>query len=87
MEIRPVENELLHADGRTDMAEVIVAFTNFANAPENERNKRKNGRKVAEASEFKNYPHVRAKYNTTSVGALQHCSTPYQLRHYSCGKE
>jgi len=25
--------ELFHADGRTDMTELIVAFRNFANAP------------------------------------------------------
>jgi len=30
MEIRPLRAELLHADGRTDMA-----FRNFANAPKN----------------------------------------------------
>ena len=77
-------------DGRTDMAELIVAFRNFANAPQKERKKerkKEQGRKVAEASEFKNYPHGRAKCNTTSVGALQHCLAPYQLRHYSCGKD
>jgi hypothetical protein len=33
MKIRPVGAELFHADRRTDMAEVIVAFRNFANAP------------------------------------------------------
>ena len=47
MKICPVEDELLHADGRTDgqtdrqtdkrtyMTKVIVAFRNFANAPKN----------------------------------------------------
>ena len=34
MKIRPVGTELFHADGRTDMKQ-IVAFRNFANAPEN----------------------------------------------------
>jgi len=35
MKIRPVEAQLLHADGRTDrqnMTRLIVAFRNFANA-------------------------------------------------------
>ena len=30
---RPVGAELFHADGRTDMTKLIVAFRNFANAP------------------------------------------------------
>jgi len=29
MQIRVVEAELFHADGRTDMSELIVAFRNF----------------------------------------------------------
>ena len=37
MKIRPVEAELFHADSRTDeqadMAKLLVAFSNFANAP------------------------------------------------------
>jgi hypothetical protein len=35
MKIRPVGNELFHADGQTDryMTKLIVAFRNFANAP------------------------------------------------------
>jgi hypothetical protein len=44
MKIRPVGAGLLHPDGRTDertdrptdMAKLIVAFRNFANAPKNE---------------------------------------------------
>jgi hypothetical protein len=28
-----VEAELFHADGRTDIKELLVAFRNFANAP------------------------------------------------------
>jgi hypothetical protein len=39
MKIRPVGAELFHADiqtdRRTDMAKLIVAFRNFANAPKN----------------------------------------------------
>jgi hypothetical protein len=31
--IRPMGAEFFHADGRTDMTKVIVAFRNFANAP------------------------------------------------------
>jgi hypothetical protein len=29
-------DELLHADGQTDLKKLIVAFRNFANAPKNE---------------------------------------------------
>jgi hypothetical protein len=36
MKIRPVEAELFHADGRTDMTKPIVAFRNYANAPKSE---------------------------------------------------
>jgi len=35
MKMSPVGAELFHADGRTDMKKLIVAFRNFANAPEN----------------------------------------------------
>jgi hypothetical protein len=35
MKIRPVGAELFHADGQTDMTKLIVAFRNFANAPNN----------------------------------------------------
>jgi hypothetical protein len=34
MTIRPVEAELFHADGRTDITKQIVAFRNFANTPQ-----------------------------------------------------
>jgi len=33
MKIHPVGAELLHADGRTDVKNLIVAIRNFANAP------------------------------------------------------
>ena len=33
MKIRPVGAELFHADGRTDMTKLIVAFRNFVDAP------------------------------------------------------
>ena len=33
MKTRPVEDELYHADGRTDIMKLIVAFRNFAEAP------------------------------------------------------
>jgi hypothetical protein len=33
MKIRPVGAELFHADGRTDVTKLTVAFHNFANAP------------------------------------------------------
>jgi hypothetical protein len=32
MKIRPVGDELFHADGQTDMTRLIVAFRNFATA-------------------------------------------------------
>jgi hypothetical protein len=35
MKIRSVEDELFHADGRTDMTKLTVAFRNFANEPKN----------------------------------------------------
>ena len=35
VEVRPVGAELFRADGRTDMAKLIVAFRNFARAPKN----------------------------------------------------
>ena len=35
MTIRPVGAELFHADRRTDMRKLIVAFGNFMNAPNN----------------------------------------------------
>ena len=34
--IHPQGVELFHAEGRTDMTKIIVAFHNFANAPKNE---------------------------------------------------
>ena len=34
MEICPLEAEVFVANGQTDMAKLIVAFPNFANAPE-----------------------------------------------------
>jgi hypothetical protein len=33
MKIRPIEIELFHADRRTDMKKLTVAFRNFSNAP------------------------------------------------------
>jgi hypothetical protein len=35
MKIRRVGDELFHADGRTDMTKLTVAFRNFSNAPKN----------------------------------------------------
>jgi len=35
MKIHPVGGELFHADRQTGMAKLIVAFRNFANAPQN----------------------------------------------------
>jgi hypothetical protein len=35
MKIRPEEAELFHADRRTDMTRLAVAFRNFENAPKN----------------------------------------------------
>jgi hypothetical protein len=36
MKIRPVGAELFHADRRTDMTKLIVAFRNFAKATKSE---------------------------------------------------
>jgi hypothetical protein len=33
IKIRPLGAELFHADGRTDMTKLIVAFRNFAKSP------------------------------------------------------
>jgi len=35
MKICPVEDELFHADRQTDTTKLIVAFSDFANAPNN----------------------------------------------------
>ena len=35
MKIRPVGAELFHADRRTDMTKLIIAFRNYVNAPKN----------------------------------------------------
>ena len=35
MKIRPVVEELFHADGQTDIPKLIIALRNFAHAPEN----------------------------------------------------
>jgi hypothetical protein len=35
IKIRPVGAELFHADGQTGMINLLVAFRNFANAPNN----------------------------------------------------
>ena len=37
MKIRPVAAELFHAEGQTNMTKLIVAFRNFAIAPNNAR--------------------------------------------------
>jgi len=39
MKIRSVRAELFHADGRTHMTKLTVAFRNFANAPKNYKKK------------------------------------------------
>ena len=39
MKIHPVGTELFHADRRTDMTKLIVAFRNCANVPRNESEK------------------------------------------------
>jgi hypothetical protein len=36
MKISPVRAELFHADGQTDVTMLIVALSNFANAPKNQ---------------------------------------------------
>ena len=49
MKIHPLGAELFHADGRTDMTELIVAFHNFTNATKNQ--KRRIGR-LTESQRF-----------------------------------
>jgi len=39
MKILVVEDELFHAERRTDMMKLIVAFRNFANVPRNDNAK------------------------------------------------
>jgi hypothetical protein len=36
MKIRPVRTESFHADGRTDMTELIATFRNYANLPKHD---------------------------------------------------
>jgi len=38
MKIRPLGAELFHADRRTDMTKLLVAFRSFANASTNDQN-------------------------------------------------
>jgi hypothetical protein len=33
MKIRPVEAEVFHADGQTDVTKLTIAFSNFVKAP------------------------------------------------------
>ena len=40
MKIRPVGAEIFHAERRTDMTKLIVAFRNFGNAPKIKPNAR-----------------------------------------------
>jgi hypothetical protein len=40
MKIRPVGAELFHADGRTDMTTLTVAFRDFVNAPQKKESTR-----------------------------------------------
>ena len=39
IKILPGRVDLFQADGRTDVTKIIVAFRNFANAPENDKQK------------------------------------------------
>ena len=48
MIIRPVGAELLHADRRTDIMKLIVAFRNFANAPKKKERGKIYGLKIHE---------------------------------------
>jgi hypothetical protein len=41
MKIRPVGADLFHADGQTDVTNLIVAFRNFANVPNKLKDKMK----------------------------------------------
>jgi hypothetical protein len=58
MKIGPVGAELFHAGGRTDeqtdMTKLIVAFRNFANAPENCYQPQEHKQNAVTFSEFEN---------------------------------
>jgi hypothetical protein len=56
MKIRPVEAELFHADGRTDMMKLIMVSRNFANAPKREPNNWKNKTNVLEVKDKRHSP-------------------------------
>jgi hypothetical protein len=62
MTIRPVGAELFHrTDGRTDTTKLIVAFLNFANAPNDERRSFHYSRQVSVALQ-KCAPYTDTKY-------------------------
>jgi len=42
MTIRPVEDEMFHSDGKTDMKKLTVAFRNFVKAPNKMRTRHEN---------------------------------------------
>jgi len=50
MTIHPVEDEVFHADGKTDMKKLTVAFRNFRKAPNKIRTRHENPRGLCHGS-------------------------------------
>jgi len=46
MKIRPVADELFHADGQTDITKLVAAFRRFTTAPKKDEDKKKRGKSV-----------------------------------------
>ena len=65
MKILLVEAELFHADGRTDMTKLIIAFRSFANAPKNAWKKTIQLYQVSSCSQF-HYHKVTLLFHTNN---------------------
>ena len=72
MKIRPVGAELFHADRRTDMRKLILAFRHFANKPKNTHITR---RGVSHIPQVCYVHHVRTLYQESlrSLPRSLHC--------------
>jgi hypothetical protein len=62
IKILPMGAELFHADGQTDMIKLLVAFYNFAKAPNENRNSR-----MCKVSKFPKCVAICLKKSLTSV--------------------
>jgi len=77
MKILPVEAQLFHVDGRTDMTKVIVGFRSFANEPKNSSAVRNVATAVRPAAlnamtMLKRTAPAACPGNRTAIGALRH---------------